>query len=249
MKRLEAVKSERPITFHLVILLFRNRNFKGHTSDVQSDCALLGGAGCLQMAQGPGAKQRCLRREWEQGKPSLHHSAFSDSFSITACWPWPPAPSLPALQLYVLLSLFRTLLTSWSSCKASPSRVSLLYLCICRSQCRLLPEPFSHRSHDLCTHPLSPPSSTFQKGSLISPVLHILTAGFKVAFAPSVVFPISGNGNSSLPVFQGKNPGVILDSFLFCLKLFRVLVQNSRSTRPASSKSEVLSSGSALETL
>lgn len=179
MKRLESVKSEKPITFHLVILLFRNRNFKDHTSDVQNDCALLGGAGCLQIAQGPGAKQRCLRREWEQGKPSLYHSAFSDAFSITACWPWPPARSLPALQLYVLFSLFLTLLTSWSSCKASPSRVNLLYLCICRSQCRLLPAPFSHCSHYLCTHPLYPPSSMFQKGSLISAVLHISLLGSK----------------------------------------------------------------------
>ena len=67
-----------------------------------------------------------------------------------------------------------------------------------------------------------------------------------VPSSSSIVLSILRNGNSSLSVNSGQEPRS--HSRFLSLKLFRVLVQNSRSSSSASPKPEVLNSGSSLET-
>lgn len=204
--------------------------------------ALPGEEDCLQIALGPGAKQRCLRRNCETGKPSLTnpwtdrvaeasfhlHSPGPTQLSLTlsplVLVDYDRQPILPHLQFHVLLGLAHT---CWvHDLPVKPPQADLVSSVSVHPWLPVKMAPMALitlQCHYLCPHLLSPPTSELQKGSSLSPMLPILvlTSGFNAAVHPPVVFPISGNGSSVSPVLQVKTRGVILDSIFSLLSAFQ----------------------------
>lgn len=223
--------------------------------------ALLGDEDCLQIALGPGAKQRCWRRNCETGKPSLTnpwtdrvaqgivpfpfswpHSAFSDSPSLLADYDLQPI--LPPTCSFMFF-----LLSAWSSCEASPGRVSLF--CLCAS---VTPSEDGSQGPAVSLSVSTPAVPTRQwapEGQLTIPnVSHTRThCWVQRRWSPSRSLSHFRKWQLCLSSHSGQDPRNHSRLPSFSPKRFPGLAQTSRSSRLASTKPEVLNSGSTLETL